>query len=444
MSDAVPAASPGPDPSPGGRRKLSPFDRYEVLRLPDVRLYLLARFIASLGQNMLGMALGWELYHRTHSALALGLVGLAQITPQLILTLPAGHLADQRDRRGIILWTMALSALSCAGLAFVSWTHAPVAITYFFIFLAGIARAFLWPATSAFLPQLVPRPLFPAAVTWASGSFQLSAALGPVLGGLAIPLTGGAAAVYGFNVVALTVCCVLVWFVRVPATVSPPTREKMTLQNLGAGLHFVLAQRIILGIISLDLFAVLLGGATALLPIYAQDILHVGASGLGWLRAALPIGSVSMALFLAHRPPLKHAGHSLLLAVGGFGLATVVFGLSRSFWLSLAMMVACGALDNISVIVRQTLVQLLTPDAMRGRVSAINGLFIGASNEFGEFESGVVASLFGPVFAVVTGGVGTVLVVIATAFIWPEIRKYGSLSAGGEPVLAPAPITPPA
>jgi MFS family permease len=419
-------------PDPTSAEAISPAieDRYAVLRLPDVRLYLISRFIASLGQNMLGMAVGWELYERTHSAFALGLVGLAQITPMLVLTLPAGHLADQRGRRGIIIWTLGMTALSCAGLTYVSWTRAPVVGTYVFLFLGGIARAFLWPASSAFLPQIVPRPLFPAAITWSSGSYQLSAALGPVLGGLAIPLTGGATAVYAFNVVALIVCCVLLLFVRVPETLTPPPKEKMTLHNLGAGLHFVLAHRIILGIISLDLFAVLLGGATALLPIYAKDILHVGANGLGWLRAALPVGSVSMALFLAHRPPLKHAGHAMLLAVAGFGLATIIFGVSRSFWLSLAMMIACGALDNVSVVVRHTLVQVLTPDAMRGRVSAINGLFIGASNEFGEFESGVVASFFGPVLSAVSGGVGTILVVIATALIWPEIRKYGALASG--------------
>ena len=431
-----------PIPTPAASSLPAGIDRYAVLRLPNVRLYLLSRFIASLGQNMLGMAVGWELYERTHSALALGLIGLTQITPLLFLTLPAGHLADQRDRRAIILWTMGMTAICCAGLTYVSWVHAPVAGTYFFLFLAGIARSFLWPASSAFLPRIVPPPLFPSAVTWSSGSYQLSAALGPVLGGLAIPLTGGATAVYAFNVVATILCCILVWYVRVPAaTAPPPKREKMTLHSLGAGLRFVFAKKIILAIISLDLFAVLLGGATALLPIYARDILQVGASGLGWLRAALPIGSVSMALVLAHRPPLKHAGHALLLAVAGFGVATIVFGLSRSFWLSLAMMIACGALDNVSVIVRQTLVQVLTPDAMRGRVSAINGLFIGASNEFGEFESGVVASLIGPVLAVVTGGIGTILVVIATAFIWPEMRRYGSLAGEDQVVVEPEPVT---
>jgi MFS family permease len=421
----VPAPLPVETPLPAPAN-----DRYAVLKLRDVRLYLISRFIASLGQNMLGMAVGWELYERTHSALALGLVGLAQITPMLVLTLPAGHIADQRDRRSIILWAMALTAASCLGLTYVSWVRAPVLGTYAFLFCGGVARAFLWPASSAFLPQIVPRSLFPAAITWSSGSYQLSAALGPVLGGLFIPLTGGATAVYAFNVVALLACCVLLLFVHVPASAAPPPREKMTVHSLGAGLRFVLGHRIILGIITLDLFAVLLGGATALLPIYAKDILHVGASGLGWLRAALPIGSVSMALFLAHRRPMRQAGHALLLAVGGFGLATIVFGISHWFWLSLAMMVVCGAMDNVSVVVRHTLVQVLTPDAMRGRVSAINSLFIGASNEFGEFESGVVASFIGPVLAVVSGGVGTILVVIATALIWPEIRKYGALAGG--------------
>jgi MFS family permease len=422
-----------PDSTIDPSRSAGADDRYAVLRLRDVRLYLISRFIATLGQNMLGMAVGWELYERTHSALALGLVGLAQLSPMLILTLPAGHVADQRDRRGIVLWMNVLMALSYAGLTFVSWERLPVAGTYFFLFISGVARAFLSPASSALLPQIVPRSLFPAAITWSSGSYQLSAALGPVLGGLAIPLTGGATAVYAFNVVALVVCGILLLFVRVPDTVVPPPREKMTLHNLVAGLRFVLEHRIILGIISLDLFAVLLGGATALLPIYAKDILHVGAGGLGWLRAALPIGSCSMALFQAHRPPLARAGHALLLAVGGFGLATVIFGVSRWFWLSLAMMAACGALDNVSVIVRHTLVQVLTPDAMRGRVSAINGLFIGASNEFGEFESGLVASFAGPVISAVSGGIGTILVVIATAWIWPEIRKYGSLAASDSP-----------
>lgn len=403
-----------------------------MLRVRDFQLYLIGRFIASFGQQMLGTAVGWELYERTNSKLALGFVGLAQITPLVLLTLPAGHLADQRDRRAIILWTESLTAAACAGLTFVSWTHAPVVWTYVLLFLSATARAFLWPASGAILPQLVPRAMFPEAVTWNSGSFQLSAAMGPVVGGLVIAWAGRAAEVYAFNVVAALVCGLMIWSVRSrPAEVV--RREKMSVASLWAGVRFVFETPVILGTISLDLFAVLLGGAVALLPVYARDILHVGAGGLGWLRAATPIGSVAMALVLAHRPPMQRAGHALLLAVAGFGVATMVFGVSRSFPLSLAMMFVLGVLDNISVVVRHTLVQVLTPDAMRGRVSAVNSLFIGASNEFGSFESGLVAHWFGTVFAVVSGGVGTVLVVVATALIWPQLRRIGRLDTAGEP-----------
>ena len=418
-----------PAPEPGLPDPTQPAGRYAVLRLPDLRLYLMARFVASFAQQMLGTAVGWELFERTHSALALGFVGLTQIGPLLLLTLPAGHVADQRSRRNIIVWMQALTALSCAGLTFVSWSQAPVAWTYGFLFVSGVARSFLWPASGAFLPQLVPRQLLADAVTWSSGSYQLSAALGPAAGGFVIAATHGAASVYAFNVAAGIVCCVLTALVHARPEVVRP--QRMTLANLGVGLRFVFGTPVILGTITLDLFAVLLGGATALLPVYASDILHVGPTGLGWLKAALPIGSTSMALLLAHRPPMRYAGRALLLAVGAFGAATLVFGLSHSFWLSLAMMVVCGAMDNVSVVVRHTLVQVLTPDEMRGRVSAINSLFIGASNEFGEVESGTVAHFLGPVFAVASGGIGTILVVIATALIWPDLRRIGRLDAVG-------------
>ncbi len=407
-----------------------PTDRYAVLGIRDLRLYLVARFVASFAQQMLGTTVGWDLFHRTHSALALGFVGLTQIGPLLLLTLPAGHVADQRSRRDIIVWMQALTALSCAGLTLVSWVQAPVAWTYGFLSLSGVARAFLWPASGAFLPQLVPRHLLADAVTWSSGSFQLSAALGPAVGGFVIAATHGATAVYAFNVVAGLVCCALIALLQTrPEPVKP---QRMTLANLGVGLRFVFGTPVILGTITLDLFAVLLGGATALLPVYADTILRVGPDGLGLLKAMLPVGSTCMALFLAHRPPMRHAGHALLLAVAGFGVATLVFGLSRSFYLSLGMMFVCGATDNISVVVRQTLVQILTPDEMRGRVSAINNVFIGSSNEFGEVESGTVAHFFGPVFAVVSGGVGTVLVVIATALLWPGLRRIGRLDTAGQ------------
>ncbi len=417
-----------------------PHDRYAVLRNRDFRFYVSGRFIASFGQQMLGTAVGWELFERTGSALVLGFVGLAQITPLLLLTLPAGHVADQHDRRNIIVWTEGLIALACAGLTFVSWTQAPVPWTYVCLFLGAVARAFLWPASSAFLPQIVPREQLAQAVTLNSASFQISAASGPAIGGVVIYLCGAATVIYAFNVFAALVCGLLLWQMK-SRPGGAAKRQSMNLSSLAAGVRFVFNTPIILATITLDLFAVLLGGATALLPIYARNILHVGPAGLGWLQAMLPMGSATMAILLAHLPPMRHAGRALLLAVAGFGLATVVFGLSRSIWLSLAMMFACGAMDNISVVVRQTLVQILTPDELRGRVSAVNMLFIGTSNEFGEFESGSVAHWFGPIFAVVAGGIGTVLVVIATALIWPEMRRYGRLD-GGEipPPAVPKPV----
>ena len=242
-----------------------------------------------------------------------------------------------------------------------------------------------------------------------------------------IALTHHATPVYALNAAAALVCLTLISFVRRRHTVA--VKEKMTASSLVVGFKFVFASPVILGTITLDLFAVLLGGATALLPVYAKDILKAGPSGLGFLQAALPLGSLLCALMLAHRPPLQRAGRAMLLAVAGFGLATIGFGYSRWFWLSFLMLFACGALDNISVVVRHTLVQLLTPDEKRGRVSAVNSLFIGTSNELGGFESGLVAHLFGPVFSVVSGGIGTILVVLAVAAIWPEIRKYGRLDA---------------
>ena len=293
------------------------------------------------------------------------------------------------------------------------------------LFAAGVARTFLWPASQAFLPQLVPRRIFSRAVTWNTGAFHLSSVLGPAAGGALIALTHKAVVVYAINAVATLACLALIALVRSRQAVIP--RAEMSLASLLAGFKFVYQTKIILGTITLDLFAVLLGGATALLPVYAKDILHAGPTGLGILQAALPLGSVVSAFYLAHRSPLQRAGRALIRAVAAFGVATIAFGLSRWFWLSFAMLFICGAVDNVSVVVRHTLVQLLTPDEMRGRVSAVNSLFIGTSNELGGFESGLVAQLFGPVISVVTGGVGTILVVIATALNWPEIRKYGRL-----------------
>ena len=418
MSDAASESSDSTEPWAGQ----SP---YAVLRNRDFLLYVVGRFIASIGQQMLTVAVGWELYERTHSALHLGLVGLTQMVPMILLTLPAGHTADNFNRKKIILAMTLVASCSSLGLTLISFFHAPVFWIYFCLFAAGCARTFLWPASSAFMTQLVSRQNFARAVTWNSGVFHLSAVAGPAVGGALLAWTHHAAAVYAIHAAAALICFTLMSLVRTHHAVL--NREKMSRSGLAAGFNFVFANKIILGTITLDMFAVLLGGATSLLPVYAKDILHVGPSGLGYLQAALPMGSVLCALVLAHQPPLQKAGRALLWAVVGFGIATIGFGLAKSFWLSFLMLFICGALDNISVVVRHTLVQLLTPDDKRGRVSAVNSLFIGTSNELGGFESGFVAHLLGPVFSVVSGGVGTILVVLAVAWVWPGIRKYGRL-----------------
>jgi MFS family permease len=405
-------------------------DPYEVLRRSDFLRYLLGRLVAVLGQQMLTVAVGWELYDRTGSALALGLVGLTEMVAMVLLTLPAGHLADNHDRKRIIQTALLVSSAASIGLALISAWHGPVSGIYACLFTAAAARTFLWPASSAFLTSLVPRALFPRAVTWNSGAFQLSSVAGPALGGVLMALMSRHVAhppsvIYGLNALAALTCFGLVWSIGATHAVARP--EKMTLASLATGFRFVFDQRLILGMITLDMFAVFLGGATALLPVYARDILRVGPEGLGLLQAALPLGAMTSALFLAHRPPMERAGRALLWAVSAFGVATVAFGLSRWFWFSFTMLVLCGMMDNVSVVVRHTSVQLLTPDEKRGRVSAVNSLFIGTSNELGGFESGLVAHLCGPVFSVVSGGIGTILVTLAVAWMWPEIRRYGRL-----------------
>ncbi len=412
---------------------------YSVLRNRDFLVYLIGRFVASLGQQMFVMAIGWELYDRTHSAVALLLVGLTQIVPMLLLTLPAGHLADNYNRKKIIVVMTMAVMLANVGLTVISARHAPVSWVYLCLVVCGAARTFLWAASAAFLPALVDRREFSHAVNLSASVFQISCIAGPIAAGGLIDLAHkqNAAFVYAFSALSAVVFCVLLGFVRRHHQVA--VREKMTFKRLLTGFDFVFANKIILGIITLDMFAVLLGGAVMLLPIYAKEILHVGPTGLGILKAALPIGSVLCSAVLAHRPPLQKAGRDLLWAVTVFGLATIGFGISTSFWISVLMLVIAGAADNVSVVVRHTLVQMLTPDDKRGRVSAVNNLFIGTSNELGDVESCGVAQLFGPtmgcslatgaVISAVSGGIGTILVVIAIALIWPEIRRYGRLDA---------------
>jgi MFS family permease len=411
---------------------------YAVLRNRDFLLYLVGRFVGVVGQQMFAMAIGWELYERTGSALNLGLVGLTQMVPMFLLTLPAGHVADNYNRKRIIVLMTLLVAGTNLGLTVISAFSAPIAWYYVCLFITGSARTFLAAAASSFLPQLVARKDFSRAVTWNVGNFQLSSIIGPAAGGALIFLAHHRAApVYAANACATLVFCLLVSLIRKQHVVA--VREELSLKTLLTGFKFVFATRIILGVITLDMFAVLLGGATALLPIYAKDILFVGPRGLGLLQAALPLGAVACAFYLAHRRPLQKAGRSMLWAVAAFGLATMAFGFSKWFWFSFGMLFVCGAVDNISVVVRHTLVQMLTPDEKRGRVSAVNNLFIGTSNELGEFESGIVAQVFGPtigysiatgaIISVVSGGAGTILVVLAVALAWPEIRKFGRLDA---------------
>ena len=419
---------------------------YAVLRNRDFLLYAVGRLTASLGAQMLMVAVGWEVYERTHSALALGFTGLAVYLPQVVMTLPAGHLADTRSRKGIIMAGQAALAAASLGLAAVSWRyagipwiHGEVWWVYLCLLVSGVARTFLWSASASFLPQLVSREEFPRALNWSTSTFQFSAVIGPALGGLAIWWLKSAAGVYLFNAAAAAVCVALMAGVRTHHT--PVVKEPLSSRMLMGGFHFVFNHRIILGMITLDLFAVLFGGADMLLPIYAKDILRVGPHGLGLLRAALPAGSLVCALILAHQPLLARAGRALVCAVVVFGLATIGFGLSRWFWLSLFMLFLCGMADMISIVVRHTSVQLLTPDEMRGRVSSVNNLFIGTSNELGGFESGLVSQFFGPVFSVVSGGLATIVVVAAVCWLFPEIPRYGRLVQPAPPPL-PGPETP--
>jgi MFS family permease len=403
-----------------------PDEPYAILRNGDFVYFLVGRLVASFGQQMLTVAVGWELYERTHSALALGLVGLTEALAILLLTLPAGHLADNYDRKRIIKAAALIGAAGSLGLAIVSWLQAPVIWFYCCLFVGAGAVTFLRPASIAFLTGLVPRPMLSHAVTWNSGVFQLASVLGPATGGALIAITHHTTVVFILNAVAGLVWFSLLCFVRKEHVVTNP--EGMTFASLATGFKFVFANRLITSMITLDVFAVLLGGAVALLPVYAKDILRVGPGGLGLLQAAMPLGAVACALLLAHRPPMQRAGWAVLGAVAAFGVATVAFGLSRWFWFSFATLLVCGAMDNVSVVVRHTSVQLFAPEEKRGRVSAVNSLFVvGASDALGGFESGLVAHWLGPVLSVVTGGFGTILVVIAVATIWPEIRKYGRL-----------------
>jgi MFS family permease len=402
-------------------------DPYAALRFQDFRLLLVGRFITSLGDQMLSFAIGWELWLRTHNELALGLVGLVQVVPIIVFSLPAGHVADQHNRKRIVLVTQILLTICSLGLALLSFLQGSLVLVYLCLAGIGMARAFNSPATSTLLPQTVPPSIFTSAATWSSSAWQLASVIGPSLAGLLVALSNRVTVIYVLDAVACITFFILVILIKGrPLALS---RKAPTRESLAEGMRFIRNTKVILAAITLDMFAVLLGGAVTLLPVYATDILRVGPEGLGLLRTAPSIGALIMALLLAHLPAFQHAGRTLLFAVTGFGVVTIVFGVSTVFWLSVVMLVLLGGLDNISVVIRSTLLLTYTPDEMRGRTSAVNSIFISASNELGGFESGLTAALVGPVLAVVGGGIGTILVVLAVTKLWPEMRGLKTLDA---------------
>lgn len=408
-----------------------------AFRYSNFTLFTVARFFLVAALEMQSVAVGWQVYEITRRPLDLGLVGLAQFLPVVLFFLPAGHAADRFYRKTLVLGCYVGFAV-CYALLFeiARLKMHDVRPIYAVLVLLGIVRAFNAPAARSLLPLLVPVEVFPNAVAWNATVFQGATILGPALGGLLYAAFRGPAGVYGIALVVTAIAIIAM----LRLTLTQPTRshEEVNARSVLAGLHYIWTHKIILGAISLDLFAVLLGGAVALLPVYARDILHTGAWGLGLLRAGPGVGAGLMALLLAYRPLRSRVGKIMLFCVAGFGVFTIVFGISRSLPMSLVALALVGASDMVSVVVRGTLVQIATPDEVRGRVNAVDMIFIGTSNEFGEFESGLTAHWFGTVPAVLLGGVGTLIVVALWAWLFPELRNADKLTPVQELDAAPA------
>ncbi|MEO8809638.1 MAG: MFS transporter [Rhodanobacter sp.] len=397
--------------------------------------FWLARICSSFGFQMLSVAVGWQIYAITGRAFDLGLIGLVQFVPSLLLALPAGHVADQFERRRIVLIGQVVEWFAIAALAGLSLAHGVHELGILaLVFVIGIAKAFEFPALQSMLPALVPARILPRAMAVNAAAGQAAMIMGPALGGFLYVAGPGvvylvAAGLYLISVVML---------VRLRYRHAPARREPATLKTLFAGVHFIRQRPDVLGVISLDLFAVLLGGATALLPIFARDILHTGPWGLGLLRAAPAAGALLMSLWLARHDMQRHVGPIMFAAVAGFGVATLVFAMSTVLWLSLLALFALGAFDMVSMVIRGALVQLDTPDDMRGRVSAVNAIFINTSNQLGEFESGMLAAWIGAVGATVAGGIGTLVVVGLWMAMFPGLRRRQQLHIEEEPLPTPA------
>ncbi|MDB5808085.1 MAG: major Facilitator Superfamily protein [Betaproteobacteria bacterium] len=388
--------------------------------------YWVAETLLALGQEIFLVAVGWQIYDLTDSALSLGLIGLAQFLPQFLLALPAGHVADNFDRRRITALCQIIKFVAVAAIAAESFAGAiSIPMLYACTFVFGVSHAFQQPALRALMPTLVARNELAQCIAWTAGAKKAAIIAGPALGGLIYLL--GPVAAYAAGAVCFLAAGVLLARIRLQG--EAPAREPMTMVSLFGGISFIRRRPVILGAMSLDLFAVLLGGATALLPVYARDILEVGPGGLGLLRAAPAIGAVLVSLLLIRMRLERGVGRTLFASIAVFGLATVVFGFSRSFELSFAALVVLGASDMVSMVIRQSLVQLQTPDGMRGRVGSVHSIFTGTSNQLGQFESGVVAAWLGSVASVVIGGVGTLLVCVLWIYWFPALWKVDRLVA---------------
>lgn len=407
-------------------------DPYASLRFPRFRWFILSLVAVTIATQLRGVVVAWQIYDATHDPLSLGLIGLAEAVPFIATALYAGHVADRSDRRRIAFGALVLT-LGCAiALLVVTVRHPPVSARdvwplYAIIFASGIARSFLMPARTALAAELVPRELYPNASAWRTSSWQLAAVIGPAAGGL-IYAAAGARGAYVVDVGLMLAAVGALVALRPPPRPAERPREPLA-DSLAGGLRFVFRQPVILSALTLDLFSVLFGGAVALLPVFASDILHSGPQGLGILRAAPAAGAVITSVWLAHRPPFERAGRVLLASVALFGIAMIAFGLSRSFVLSVGLLFASGVVDTVSVVIRATLLQVLTPHQLLGRVAAVNAIFIGSSNEIGAFESGVAARLLGTVPSVVFGGAMTLLVVGVVGWGMPALRRMGAIRA---------------
>lgn len=407
-------------------------DSYASFRYPNFRWYIASLLTVTFATQVQGLVVGWQIYEHTRDPLSLGLVGLAEALPFIGVSLYAGHVTDRANRRTLavlatatlLLCAAALLAITLHPTLLASGTVWPI---YAVVFASGIGRSFLQPARTALGAEIVPRELYPNAVAWRSSVWQVAAVLGPAGGGFMYGF-GGARFAYIVDVALMVVgLFTLVRILHEPPARDPVDEEVSIWENLTVGIRFLKGQRILLGAQVLDLFSVLFGGAVALLPVFASEILHVGPQGLGLLRAAPAVGAVAMSVWMAHRPPMQRAGRTLLVCVAFFGLSMIGFGLSRSFALSLGLLVFSGMVDQVSVVIRSTLLTVLTPVELLGRVSSVNSIFVGSSNEIGQFESGVAARLLGTVPSVVFGGAMTLLVVTGMAWRVPELRRLRRL-----------------